>query len=83
MAKRDLIVLAGLAVVSVCTVFVIAGPAKKEKPVGHISATMSDEVKGTASVADRWYAAWRNNDRETFVGLMRPENPKVPDYLLE
>ena len=83
MAKRNLIVLAGLAVVSVCTVFVIAGPAKKEKPVGHISATMSDEVKGIASVADQWHAAWRNNDRETFVGLMRPENPKVPDYLLE
>ncbi len=83
MAKRNLIVLAGLAVVSVCTVFVIAGPAKKEKPVGHISSRMSDEVKGIASVADRWYAAWRNNDRETFVGLMRPENPKVPDYLLE
>lgn len=33
MAKRNLIVLAGLAVVSACTVFVIAGPAKKEKPV--------------------------------------------------
>ena len=33
MAKRNLIVLAGLAVVTVCAVFVIAGPAKKEKPV--------------------------------------------------
>ena len=33
MAKRKIVVLAGLAVVTVCTVFVIAGPAKKEKPV--------------------------------------------------
>ncbi len=33
MAKRNLIVLAGLAVVTACTVFVIAGPAKKEKPL--------------------------------------------------
>ncbi len=33
MSKRNLIVLAGLAVVTACTVFVIAGPAKKEKPV--------------------------------------------------
>ncbi len=33
MAKRNLIVLAGLAVVTVYTVLVIAGPAKKEKPV--------------------------------------------------
>ncbi len=33
MAKRNLMVLAGLAVVTVCAVFVIAGPAKKEKPV--------------------------------------------------
>ncbi len=82
MAKRNLIVLAGLAVVSVCTVFVIAGPAKKEKPVGHISARMSDEVKGIASVADQWHAAWRNNDRETFVGLMRPAKAKLADNML-
>ncbi len=82
MARRNLIVLAGLAVVSVCTVFVIAGPAKKEKPVGHISARMSDEVKGIASVADQWHAAWRNNDRETFVGLMRSANSKLADNML-
>ncbi len=51
--------------------------------VGPVSARMSDEVKGIASVADQWHGAWRNNDRETFVGLMRPEDPKLPDGMLE
>ena len=50
--------------------------------VGHISARMSDEVKGIASVADQWHAAWRNNDRETFVGLMWPAKAKLADNML-
>ncbi|MHC4644948.1 MAG: nuclear transport factor 2 family protein [Planctomycetota bacterium] len=61
---------------------IVTSPLCHAQDRGHITVKMSDEARKIAAAAEKWNEAWRCNDKESLVELMRPEDPRFPDQIL-